>query len=208
MHDVDVQSLVAGSFRSLAGALAGAGERADAASLCEGWSVRHVLAHMTMAARYTPDAFTAELRDAGFDFDRLSNRIAERDGALPFDELLADLRGETMARWVPPQGGPVGALIHVVVHGLDITVALGLPRTASDEAMRLVLDSLTRGGVHRSFGTSIDGIRWCAADVDWSYGSGRTVAGEAQDVALFLCGRPGLTLDTAGGALCRSPKTS
>jgi uncharacterized protein (TIGR03083 family) len=180
---------VAGAFRSLAGALSDAGERADAASLCEGWSVRNVLAHMTMAARYDEDAFMADLRDVGFDFERLSNRIAARDGALPFDELLADLRSDAMARWVPPQGGAAGALTHVVIHGLDVTVALGLPRTASDEAMRLVLDSLTAGGVHRHFGTSIDGVRLCAADLDWAYGSGRTVVCDAQDLALALCGR-------------------
>jgi hypothetical protein len=55
--------------------------------------------------------------------------------------------------------------------------------------MRHVLDGLTAGEVHRHFGTSIDGVRLKATDIDWEYGDGRTVKGEAQDIALALCGR-------------------
>src|SRR5215510_10705725 len=103
MNGVDLQPLVAETFQSLADALTKVGEDgADAASLCEEWRVRHVVAHLTMAARYSPEEFTAELQHDGFDFGRLSNRIAARDGALPFERLLADLRGDTMARWAPP----------------------------------------------------------------------------------------------------------
>jgi len=188
---MDLQPLVAKTFQSLADALSDlTADQADAASLCEEWNVRNVVAHMTMAARYGPDEFTAELQQDGFDFGRLSNRIAARDGALPFARLLSDLRSDAMAHWAPPGGGFAGALNHVVIHGLDVTVPLGLPRSASDEAMRHVLDGLTEGEVHRHFGTSIDGVRLQATDVDWEYGDGRTVKGEAQDIALALCGRP------------------
>ena len=42
--------------------------------------------------------------------------------------------------WTPPGGGYHGALNHVVIHGLDITVPLREPRRASDTAIRYVLD--------------------------------------------------------------------
>ena len=45
--------------------------------------------------------------------------------------------------WTPPGGGYHGALNHVVIHGLDITVPLREPRRASDTAIRYVLDDLT-----------------------------------------------------------------
>jgi uncharacterized protein (TIGR03083 family) len=198
-NDADIQPFVADAFRMLADALeVVARDRADSPSLCAGWTVRNVLAHLTMAARYSSDEFMAELRGDNFDFTRLSNRIAERDGALPFDELLTNLRSDAMAHWAPPGGGLSGALSHVVIHGLDITVPLGLPRSASDDAMRLVLHSLTTGGVHRTFGTSIDGIRLRASDIGWTYGRGRGVEAPSAEIVLALCGRRVPALDLLG----------
>src|SRR5215468_6921363 len=129
----DVQALVGPQFRSLAKALAAEpASIADAPSLCEGWAVKNVVAHMTMAARYDGPAFAAELAAVGHDFGALSEKLARRDGELAFGRLLEDLRGDTMAAWAPPGGGAAGALSHVVIHGLDVTAALDLLRTADD----------------------------------------------------------------------------
>src|SRR5260370_20880532 len=119
----------------------------DTPSLCAGWRVREVIAHMTMAARYSEEEFMAELRRCDFDFGRLSNQIAARDAELPASELAASLRAEVMQHWTPPGGGWHGALNHVVIHGLDVTVPLGVPRRSPDATIRVVLDDLTAGGV-------------------------------------------------------------
>ena len=92
-----------------------------------------------------------------------------------------------MARYTG--GGYHGAVNHVVIHGLDVTVPLGVPRRSPDETVRVVLDDLTEGGVHAHFGTSIDGRGLQATDLDWSYGSGPALRGAAEDLALVLCGR-------------------
>ncbi|MEJ7636084.1 maleylpyruvate isomerase family mycothiol-dependent enzyme [Aeromicrobium sp.] len=187
----DPQPLAGPQLRALADALAAQpASVADLPSLCEGWAVRHVLAHMTMAARYDSAAFQAELAAAAYDFPVLSETVARRDGQLSFEELLTDLSGETMAAWTPPGGGSSGALSHAVIHGLDITSAVGLPRTASDQAVHLVLDILTVGGVHQEFGTRVGGLALRASDLDWSYGAGRPVEAEAADLILALAGRP------------------
>src|SRR5260370_6611984 len=145
----DLQPFVAATYFALADLLSALpAERWDAASLCEGWRVREVVAHVTMPARYGEDAFMAELREDGFDFTRLSNRIASRDATLATSELVANLRSETLHRWTPPGGGAHGALNHVVIHSLDITVPLGEERRASEAAIRTVLDDLTEGGAH------------------------------------------------------------
>ena len=189
-NDADLQPAVAAEFVALAELLAAAtGAQWDTPSLCAGWRVREVVAHMTMAARYAEDQFMAELRRCDFDFGRLSNEIAGRDATLPADELVANLRSDVMAQWTPPGGGYHGALNHVVIHGLDITVPLGVPRRSPDDTIRIILDDLTRGDVHERFGTSIAGRSLQASDIDWSYGSGPPLRGKAEDLAVVLCGR-------------------
>jgi uncharacterized protein (TIGR03083 family) len=188
--DIDLPSAITSEFEVLADRLAQlADEDWDTPSLCEGWRVREVVAHMTMAVRYSPEQFGAELRACDGDFTRLSNTVADRDAGLPVDTLLANLRDPTMHRWTPPGGGHAGALNHVVIHGLDITVPLGVTRCPPDETMRTVLDGLTGGGIHAHFGFDIEGLRLEATDMDWSFGSGRTVSGAAEDLALLICGR-------------------
>lgn len=188
--DAFLQPAVAAEFGRLADLLAAAsGAQWDTPSLCEGWRIREVVAHMTMAARYTQEEFMAELQRCGFDFTRLSNEIAARDASRPAEELVADLRSEVMRHWTPPGGGYHGALNHVVIHGLDMTVPLGAPRGCPDQTIRVILDGLTRGGASAHFGTDIDGRCLQATDLDWSYGSGDPLRGAAADLALAICGR-------------------
>ena len=71
--------------------------------------------------------------------------------------VVTGLRSEVMQHWTPPGGGWHGALNHVVIHGLDVTVPLGVPRRSPDATIRVVLDDLTVGGVQAHFGTSIEG---------------------------------------------------
>ncbi len=200
--DADVQALVGPQLHALADVLAAQPSTvADQPSLCAGWAVRHVLAHMTMAARYDGPTFMAELATVGHDFEALSQRVARRDGDLPFASLLADLRGDTMAAWAPPGGGAIGALSHAVIHGLDITAALDQPRTADDAATRLVLDTLTAGGVTAHFGTDPSGRLLSATDLDWTFGSGLPVEACAGDLVLALSGRARLGVDLRGAAV-------
>jgi uncharacterized protein (TIGR03083 family) len=188
--DAGLQPVVAAEFVALAGLLDSATDAQwDTPSLCAGWRVREVVAHMTMAARYSEEEFMAELRRCEFDFGRLSNEVAARDAELPASELVANLRSDVMQHWTPPGGGWHGALNHVVIHGLDVTVPLGVPRRSPDATIRVVLDDLTAGGVQANFGTSIEGRSLQATDLDWSYGSGPALRGPAEDLALVLCGR-------------------
>jgi uncharacterized protein (TIGR03083 family) len=188
--DASLQPAVAAEFRSLADLLdAASAAQWDTASLCAGWRVREVVAHMTMAARYSEEQFMAELKRCGFDFTRLSNEIAARDASLPTDELIKNLRSEVMQRWAPPGGGYHGALNHVVIHGLDVTVPLGAARLAPDQTIRVILDDLTQGDVNARFGIDIAGRHLQATDLDWSFGQGAVLRGPAADLALVICGR-------------------
>ena len=62
----DPQTWVAPTYRGLADLLTAMPVDAwDAPSLCEKWLVRHVIAHVTMQARLTPEQFGTEMTAAG-----------------------------------------------------------------------------------------------------------------------------------------------
>ena len=185
----DLQSCVARTYEGLADLLAsGPVENWDAPTLCAGWRVRHVVAHVTMPARLSPEQFGAEMAAAGGDFARLSDTVAARDAALPTGELLDALRSPVLHRWQPPGGGAAGALSHAVVHALDVTVALDVPPVAPVGAVVAVLDQLTAadGAI---FGTDLADVRLEATDTAWSWGSGEVVRADSGRLAALLSGR-------------------
>jgi uncharacterized protein (TIGR03083 family) len=160
----------------------------DTPSLCAGWQVRHVVAHVAMPVRLTPEQFGAELAAAGGDFAVLSDTVAARDAARPVTDQLDALRSPRLHAWQPPGGGATGALTHAVVHSLDVTVALDRPAVAPEEAVVAVLDQLTaaRGAW---FGLDLDGVRLEAADSGWSWGEGDVVRADGGRLVSLLGGR-------------------
>lgn len=160
-----------------------------APSLCEGWRTREVVAHVTMPARYDGPAFMAEMEAAGGDFTRLSNTVAERDGALPTAQLLCDLRADELHRWQPPGGGPEAALTHCVIHSLDIVESVPLEHRVPDARIVRVLSLVADPTTPNLFGTDLSGVELRADDLEWSFGSGPPVNGPAQALASVACGR-------------------
>jgi uncharacterized protein (TIGR03083 family) len=109
-------------------------EQWDLPTLCDGWRVREVVAHTTMPFRTSPARTLVELVKARGSFNRMADRCARRDAArLPAERLLASLRDNVAHPWTPPGGGVHAALAHDVIHGLDITVGLGLDRQVLPE---------------------------------------------------------------------------
>ena len=188
--DVEVRPMVIDQLARLADRLEAVPEvEWDTPSLCEGWRIREVVAHMTMPARYSDETFMDLLRAHDFDFTRLSNGIASRDADLSVAGLIDGLRSETMREWAPPGGGRRGALNHAVIHGLDAAVPLGIRHHVAAPTLKFILNDLTSRGVHAHFGTDLEGRRLEATDLDWSYGSGSPLRGAAEDLALAICGR-------------------
>lgn len=190
----DPHSWVASTYTDLAARLEGANDGCwDAPSLCDRWLVRHVVAHVTMPTRLTPERFAAEMASAGGDFGVLSDTVAERDSALPVADLLASLRSEQLHDWQPPGGGVDGAVSHAVIHSLDITIALDQAPVAPPQAVRHVLDQLTaaRGAW---FGVDLSGVRLEATDADWAWspdggGDAPAVRAPAGSLVALLSGR-------------------
>jgi len=72
---------------------------------------------------------------------------------------------------------------------LDITVPLGVARPTPDETVLTVLDHLNIAGGHANFGFELDRLLLWATDMNWTYGSGTPMSGNAADLALLITGR-------------------
>jgi uncharacterized protein (TIGR03083 family) len=185
----ELQSWVALTYNGLADLLASApAETWDAPSLCEKWQVRHVIAHVTMPARLTPEQFGAEMAAAGGDFTVLSDTVAGRDASLPEADHLDALRAQVLHEWQPPGGGAAGALSHAVIHSLDVTIALDRPAVAPNEAVAAVLDQLVAAN-GAWFGVDLTGVRLEATNTDWSWGNGEAVRADGGELVALLTGR-------------------
>jgi uncharacterized protein (TIGR03083 family) len=193
---------VAAELPELADLLAGLPDSAwDAPSLCAGWRVREVVAHMTLPMHASTAAVVVGLVRARFRFDVLADRRARLDGRRTPAELVAALRAPRMLAWTPPGGGVGGALVHAVVHGLDITRALELDRRPPPARLLLALDGLTSPRSLAALGADVAGVRLTATDLDWSYGEGRVVSAPAEDLVLILAGRRLVTRPSADPAV-------
>lgn len=97
----------------------------DTPSLCTGWSVRHLAAHMVGTAEMTPGAFLARMVKTGFRFNVMVERLAEKCEAGGASDMANRLRAKAGGPNHPP--GPVAAMLgEAVVHGDDLRRPLGL----------------------------------------------------------------------------------
>ena len=186
----DIRVAVAGERADLAELLAGLPhDDWDKPTLCTGWRVRELVAHIVMPYRLSTPRFLFGMMRARGNFDRFADRHARRDAAvLSPAELTETLRQNVDHPWKPPGGGYQGALSHDVIHGLDLTVALGIDRQVPADRMRHILDAMNPRQL-RYFGVDLTGLQLQATDLDWTHGTGEPLTGTAQDLLLVLCGR-------------------
>jgi uncharacterized protein (TIGR03083 family) len=162
----------------------------DQATLCAGWRVREVVAHVTMPFRYSGPRFVLELARSRGKFNEMADRVALRDAArMSPGELAEAVRSNIGHPWRPPGGGFEGALAHDVIHGLDITVPLGLDVTVPEERLRRILPASAADKTVTFFGADLAGIEFRARDLDWTLGAGTPLTGAAADLLLAMCGR-------------------
>ncbi|WP_205019291.1 maleylpyruvate isomerase family mycothiol-dependent enzyme [Streptomyces sp. HB132] len=158
-------------------------------SLCAGWTVHDVVAHLVDTARTTRLGFLAGLVRARFDFDGQNTRGVERERGASPQETLERLRRVASRRSTPP--APLDSrLVEEVVHGEDIRRPLGLAHCYASEAVVRSLRLQTR--TPASFGGAkelVSRIRLAAADDDFATGEGPEVSGPALSLLLAVSGR-------------------
>jgi uncharacterized protein (TIGR03083 family) len=186
-----IRDMIAAQRAELAEVLAGLPAPTwDEPTLCAGWRVREVVAHITMPFRFSGRRFALELARSRGRFNEMADRVARRDAAaMSPGDLTEAVRSNTGHPWKPPGGGYTGALAHDLIHGLDITVPLGLAKPVPEERLRLVLPASLSDRSVKFFGVDLDGIELRAQDMDWTLGSGVPLTGTAADLLLVMCGR-------------------
>ena len=166
-------------------------------SLCDGWSVRDVLAHMTATAKMTPPKFFARLAGSGFRFNAMVDKEIAKETQ---GDTLASFKTQLDATTHPP--GPLEAMLgENIVHAEDIRRPLGITHAYPLEAVTRVGDfyknsNLLLGGKKR-----IAGLTLKATDTEWSTGSGPEVTGPAVALVLAIAGRPAAVEQLSGEGL-------
>lgn len=160
-------------------------------SLCPGWSVRDVAAHLVDNARTTTPRLLLAMARAGFDFDRQNAQGVDRERGSDPHETLERLR-RVAERTSGPPAPLASRLVEEVVHGEDIRRPLRATGTYHAEAVSLALNHQLRTGVGWGGGRErMAGLRLEASDTDQSWGpqTGPPVTGSAVDVLMVASGR-------------------
>ena len=176
-------------------------ERWDESTLCGGWTVRNVVAHLT-AGRTIPVAkVLAKVAAGGFRIDAVVDKVSRKFAA---EHTPAEIRAtfaEETSR--PKERGlagiepPNAKLADNVTHLYDICVPLGIDAGLPAERLVAVLEALPRVGMWKSKQRA-KGLRIVADGLDWSYGEGPEVQGSADSLILAFGGRTQVLDDLEG----------
>jgi uncharacterized protein (TIGR03083 family) len=157
-------------------------------SLCEEWTVRDVLAHMTCTATLTPRAFFAGLITGALSSDKAQrNGIAAHLGTTPAGTLAGF--EATMTSVTHPPGPADAWLGELIVHSEDIRGPLRITYVYPDATLVQVADFFARSNKLISAKRRVGGLALRATDADWSHGSGLEVSGPILSLILAMTGR-------------------
>lgn len=170
-------------------------------SLCSGWTVRDVAAHLSLQQVGLSDALRMAARYRG-GLNRIIHDSACDKAALPTGRLIDEIRAMIGSRRHNLGLSGRQTLINILVHGQDIAVPLGRKLE-----MEPVAAAFAASSVWSSLGTPMAkvfrpvpwrGFRFVATDADWAAGQGREVLGPIAAILLLLTGRPA-ALDALAG---------
>jgi len=161
-------------------------------SLCDGWTVRDVTAHLTMQ-QVGPGALLMQIPamiKARGNLDRLIHDAARRRAALPTTQLIAEIRGMVGSRRHNFGVTYRETLTDILVHSQDITVPLGRRLAMPVDAAALAATRIW--SMDRMFHAAkrLTGYRLTATDTNWTVGEGAEVNGPVGSILLLLTGRP------------------
>jgi uncharacterized protein (TIGR03083 family) len=166
-------------------------------SLCNGWSVRDVLAHMTATARITPPGFFLKMLTSGFSFQKMqATDIAVERGASPADTLTR-FRSQLNSSSHPP--GPTASWLgEVLVHSEDIRRPLGIQHAYPIDACVQTANFYKGSNLIIGAKSRIDGLRLRATDTQWAHGDGAEVSGPIHSLVMAMTGRKAAVADLTG----------
>jgi uncharacterized protein (TIGR03083 family) len=157
-------------------------------SLCAGFTVRQVLAHLTAGASLNPVRWLAGVIRCRFDFDKqVAMRLAEQLGATPAETLARFRRVVTSTVKAPV---PTAAVLgETIVHGEDIRRPLDIRRGYPITTLTRVATYYQGSDLVVLAKGRIAGLRLQANDGPFATGSGPLVSGSTLALIMAMTGR-------------------
>jgi uncharacterized protein (TIGR03083 family) len=170
-------------------------------SLCDGWDVRDVVAHLAATATMSRWTFAKAFLRAGFSPDRIVERQINAARKRHAAESLSALRSAIYCTASPPQP-TITRVIEIVVHGEDIRRPLHINH---DYLTAHIADALRYLAQSHGFGakTRMSGLELCATDANIAIGDGQRIEGSAVSLLLAASGRRAALPDLSGPG-CRT----
>lgn len=157
-------------------------------SLCAGWDIEDVVAHLSAAATVGRWAWIRSIVAAGFrPAVHNERRLREQRGATPAATLerFQTVIGSTVA----PTKDTAAYLGEVLVHSQDIRVPLGIPTEPDVEALTQVAGFYASRDFAVSSRSLVRGLRLEAADGPFRTGEGPAVSGSTLALVMTMAGR-------------------
>lgn len=163
-------------------------EQWRAPTLCAGWQVHDVAAHVVSYDDVRPAALLAHLIRGRLRPSHVNALMLARYETSQPEELLARLRASPDPRSLPAALGWRVALVETLIHHQDIRHGLGLPRVIPAERLLPALHiALIAPDVSHPW--PLRGVRLVATDVRFAAGVGPAVRGTGEALLMTIAGR-------------------
>jgi uncharacterized protein (TIGR03083 family) len=172
-------------------------------SLCEGWTVQDVAAHLTLQQLGLLDGLGMFARSPG-GMNRVIREAARRQAAeTSRSDIVARIRASADSRRHNVGVTYRETLIDALVHSQDIARPLGRRLPIPPEGAALGADRVWRRGWPFYPRRRLAGLRLVATDADWAVGGGPEIRGTMGDLLLVLTGRGAAALEDLDGDAVR-----
>ena len=171
------------------------------ASLCAGWTVGDVFAHLAFLATSSAPSIVALLVRSRFDVDRMLDRGAKRSAKVGKSSVLDRLEAATTSRSLPPKATPAGILSDTITHQLDVCRPLNISARIPTAHLLMALDNTVRATSPVNASARAADWRLVATDLPWSHGNGPEVEGTGEELLLALCGRRSVHQSLTGSGM-------
>ena len=176
-------------------------------SLCEGWTVADVYAHLILESRYKAyEVLPGLIRGRGNMHSMMDQLARKYSTAMTRPQMLERLKDDATVKVAPAFISPLEVLIDLVIHSADIKLALGDDWQVEPEIMKHLLahwhpSQLRFGTITNKIRKRMKKLHWTAEDFEWSAGkpSMPSVEGKGQFLILAIAGR-GIAIDKLGGS--------
>ena len=171
-------------------------EQWDVESVCPGWTVKDVAAHVISTPQLPPrELVRLFARNLGRSYNAMIFREVKRLGLQPREQILADYETYAGSTKKVATTTVIEPLIDALVHHQDILRPLGLRHEMAPDAAAVAADRCRTLSFLMNSRPIVKGVRMVATDIDWVRGSGPTLEAPMQELLLVCAGRARVATD-------------